>query len=67
MNCKLQRLVRHCPTCRHWWFDRIRRGCRIDERRATNTTYMLGSDTACGPCEDYEPNTQYVLKERNYK
>lgn len=53
MSYNNQRVVRNCPDCEHWWFDRIRYGCLIDDNRPTNTTAQLGSESAVGYCKDY--------------
>jgi len=56
-------IQRNCPKCKHWWLDRTKRGCLLDNLRATNTTAMLGSNRAFGPCDDFEPCTPKQVKE----
>ena len=46
---------RKCPECKHWWFDRMRHGCRLNDDRQTNTTAQLGyNQWAAGPCNDFK-------------
>lgn len=49
---------RNCPECRNWWFDRMRHGCSVDDKRPTNTTAQLGSQFAAGPCKDFKPRRE---------
>ncbi len=62
MDSRFERInhQRKCPTCLHWWFDRMKRGCRLDDNRTTNTTAQLGSEFAAGECEDYEPDVKHI-------
>ena len=44
---------RNCPSCQNWWFNRMHHGCKIDDKRSTNTTHELGSQYSAGPCSDF--------------
>lgn len=55
MSDRFNRVVRQCPLCQHWWFDRMRHGCKIDSARRTNTTAELSSEFAAGECKDFQP------------
>ena len=58
MNKQPKRNCRNCPKCKNWWFDRTRYGCKLDDKRVTNTTLQLYSEYAIGPCKDYSPVTK---------
>lgn len=45
----------NCPKCRHWWFERLRKGCMKGPERVTYTTYELfGWGDPRDPCPDFE-------------
>lgn len=47
------RQKRNCPSCQHWWFNRIKRGCDLGADRRTNTTFDLSNPEAAGKCPDF--------------
>jgi len=55
MSERFSRVVRQCPICQNWWFDRMKHGCTIDSTRRTNTTADLSSEFAAGACIDFKP------------
>jgi hypothetical protein len=33
---------RHCGSCKHFWFDRMHHGCRVDPEASTFPTFNHG-------------------------
>lgn len=46
---------RHCGLCKHFWFDRMRHGCKVDEKAATYPTgHEVEADIWSMKCSCFE-------------